>query len=876
MPVAPEDYNSDVISGEKLRALMQDEVYDRLKGDVPESLAVFLCSLKAQIDSLQKAVSEKNLGDVVADSLDAQSLKVVGTDVKTRQTAKSNPSASSGSATTFVDTISQNENGEMTATRRAMKLYTGTGSNTDAPMTQKAVKDALDTKAPIESPTFTGTPAAPTASGSTDTTQIATTAFVHDAIENDLKKAADVSGMGNDDTHAYSGEAVSMAISSAVSGNVGGFLGNMTVAQMNAYTNPKMGDNAIVTDTGTITVGSESCVITTAPSEVRWTTSGSWKISSAGYVRDTQVATTSVLGLVKQNTSNGGVELNSNNQMVVHGWSTKQDSLPYANGKYMIDISGSASSASSAGEVQSVSLGQVDELPWEQIVSSAFKAGTFFIKDYPTGSPFVFGDVTIPNNKWYRFNVSGISSDYCVIEIEDCTGSSTTSFNTFRLLVDKGSDSSGKVRQVKRIPYTKTTSAVGNSITPTYIDANGEVKECTPSSMSVGYASAAESGSELAQAIAPDADVALIVYGDATYSSVKALYNAGKKLYLVTGGNIQPSGKFEYRIPLTLITYDANNEVNAFYFEYAQDDRNGASEVSSIAVYRLDSIGWTSTAKAVGYATNAGHSSSSDTATNATNDHGGAKIRDAYISNVVDDVYDAADPPQYIYSFDGISVAANQDGFRIATLSRYKIPFPRVYFHTRSELTVRNPTDPSSTTPDNCAYIINNSLAGLGYNGFTCLGHEKPIGYGQKYYGVCSTNLIGGLTEIDFDFSATWVNHTMEQQNFPPSFMQIVFAATWDENDFQQYPNCGYGFALNHENIFTTTRGSYRFEYGTSGFNNDMPVMGHVRMVGVMGDAGLRRLFIGAFQPRSDAYIKMKISNVRVRGNLGAMEASVM
>jgi hypothetical protein len=293
-------------------------------------------------------MAEQNLGERIADSLDSQSLKVSGTDVKTKQAAKSNPSASSGSANTFVDTLTQNENGELTATRRVMKMYSGTGTNTDAPMTQKAVKDSLDTKAPIASPTFTGTPAAPTASGFTDTTQIATTAFVHDAIENDLKKAADVSGMGNDDTHAYSGEAVSMAISSAVSGNVGGFLGNMTVAQMNAYTTPKMGDNAIVTDTGTITVGSEQCVILTAPSEVRWTTSGSWKISSAGYVRATQYATNSVLGLVKTSSADGGVSLNSNNQMVVNGWSDKQDALPVSSGKYGINISGNADSATTA------------------------------------------------------------------------------------------------------------------------------------------------------------------------------------------------------------------------------------------------------------------------------------------------------------------------------------------------------------------------------------------------------------------------------------------------------------------------------------------------------------------------------------------------
>ena len=42
--------------------------------------------------------------------------------------------------------------------------------------------DAIATKAPINSPTFTGTPAAPTASSGTNTTQLATTAFVTTAV----------------------------------------------------------------------------------------------------------------------------------------------------------------------------------------------------------------------------------------------------------------------------------------------------------------------------------------------------------------------------------------------------------------------------------------------------------------------------------------------------------------------------------------------------------------------------------------------------------------------------------------------------------------------------------------------------------------------
>lgn len=45
---------------------------------------------------------------------------------------------------------------------------------------------SLSTYAPLASPTFTGTPAAPTASAGTNTTQIATTAFVGTAITNAL------------------------------------------------------------------------------------------------------------------------------------------------------------------------------------------------------------------------------------------------------------------------------------------------------------------------------------------------------------------------------------------------------------------------------------------------------------------------------------------------------------------------------------------------------------------------------------------------------------------------------------------------------------------------------------------------------------------
>lgn len=72
----------------------------------------------------------------------------------------------------------------------ASPTFTGTpaaptassGTNTTQLATTAFVTDAVSTKAPIANPTFTGTPAAPTASSGTSTTQLATTAFVADAV----------------------------------------------------------------------------------------------------------------------------------------------------------------------------------------------------------------------------------------------------------------------------------------------------------------------------------------------------------------------------------------------------------------------------------------------------------------------------------------------------------------------------------------------------------------------------------------------------------------------------------------------------------------------------------------------------------------------
>lgn len=64
-----------------------------------------------------------------------------------------------------------------------------TSANAYLPPSNSYVSLRLGTKAPLASPSLTGTPTAPTAATSTNTTQIATTAFVHAAIEN-----ADIGG----------------------------------------------------------------------------------------------------------------------------------------------------------------------------------------------------------------------------------------------------------------------------------------------------------------------------------------------------------------------------------------------------------------------------------------------------------------------------------------------------------------------------------------------------------------------------------------------------------------------------------------------------------------------------------------------------------
>ena len=63
---------------------------------------------------------------------------------KTKQTAKTSPSAS-GNTLSFIDTISQNENGEITATKKNVTIDTALSSTSTNPVENKAVQSAIST-----------------------------------------------------------------------------------------------------------------------------------------------------------------------------------------------------------------------------------------------------------------------------------------------------------------------------------------------------------------------------------------------------------------------------------------------------------------------------------------------------------------------------------------------------------------------------------------------------------------------------------------------------------------------------------------------------------------------------------------------------------
>lgn len=83
--------------------------------------------------------------------------------------------------------------------------------------TQAQINDVVN-KAPIASPTFTGTPAAPTAAAGTSTTQLATTAFVTTAVTNATGSLGTMSSQNSNNVTITGGSVTGVAGSTAATG----------------------------------------------------------------------------------------------------------------------------------------------------------------------------------------------------------------------------------------------------------------------------------------------------------------------------------------------------------------------------------------------------------------------------------------------------------------------------------------------------------------------------------------------------------------------------------------------------------------------------------------------------------------------------------
>lgn len=134
------------------------------------------------------------------------------------------------------------------------------------------VKTALNAKAPLNSPALTGTPTAPTASAGTDTTQIATTEFVQDAIDSEETRAdgAYVPLAGGTITG-------NLSVNGTITGNVTGNASTATNATNDANGNP-IASTYLPLAGGTLT-GAVNGVTPTAGDE-------STKLATTAYVRE--------------------------------------------------------------------------------------------------------------------------------------------------------------------------------------------------------------------------------------------------------------------------------------------------------------------------------------------------------------------------------------------------------------------------------------------------------------------------------------------------------------------------------------------------------------------------------------------------------------
>jgi len=154
----------------------------------------------------------------------------------------------------YINSLSSNAQTQISAkSPTASPTFTGTVVLPNVPA---IVTTQLDLKSPLASPTFTGTPAAPTASATTNTTQLATTAFVRTEVTNLIDSAPSTLDTLNELAAALGDDAnFSTTVTNSIAGK-----------------SPTAGNTSLVT-VGTITTGVWNAGAVTSSGAITGTTS---------------------------------------------------------------------------------------------------------------------------------------------------------------------------------------------------------------------------------------------------------------------------------------------------------------------------------------------------------------------------------------------------------------------------------------------------------------------------------------------------------------------------------------------------------------------------------------------------------------------------